>query len=58
MIVRSIGLVDEQQIKMSSKTLTEVVAAALKLSPDRVFLNFVDVPAENWGFKSTVISAF
>lgn len=57
-MVRSIGLVDEQQNKKSSKALTEIVAEALQLSPSRVFLNFVDVSAEKWGFKSTVMSEF
>lgn len=54
--VRCIGAIDEESNMKYSETLTDVVAKALKISPDRVFLNFVDVQGINWGWKKTLVS--
>jgi phenylpyruvate tautomerase PptA (4-oxalocrotonate tautomerase family) len=50
--VRSIGgLSDEVNRKLSQK-VCRVLQETLNVSSDRVYLNFTDVPAANWGWNA------
>ncbi len=49
--VRSIGGLNGKVNRQISSRLTELLRTTLGISPDRVYLNFLDVPAGDWGWR-------
>lgn len=49
--VRSIGGLGGSVTRELSQKICAVLNERLGLSPDRVYLNFTDVPAANWGWN-------
>src|SRR5271165_5930614 len=51
--VRSIGgLTADVNLRLSEKVCA-LLSQSLRVSQDRVYLNFADVPAENWGWNAS-----
>ena len=53
--VRSIGALDGDVCPTLARKISELLRESLGVSPDRVFLNFTDVPAQRWGWKESTI---
>jgi phenylpyruvate tautomerase PptA (4-oxalocrotonate tautomerase family) len=53
--IRSIGGLSHNVNRQLSQKACALLKDSLGLSPDRVFLNFTDVSAANWGWKSSTI---
>ena len=51
--VRGIGGLDKKTNVRVSKALCDLIEKELGVPPSRVYLNFTDVPASNWGWKGT-----
>ncbi len=49
--VMSIGGLDSRVNGEIASSVTEVVADTLKLSPDKIYITFTDVPGENWAWQ-------
>jgi len=49
--VKSIGGLNGNTNKELSKKLCSLLEKSLNISPDRVYINFIDIPATNWGFN-------
>ncbi len=47
--VKSIGGIEP---KTMSKQICDTISANLNIPPSRIYINFEDVPASNWGFNS------
>ena len=50
--LRAIGLAEESA-KPLSAALCELVGELLSISPDRIFLNLLDVPRTRWGWNGS-----
>jgi phenylpyruvate tautomerase PptA (4-oxalocrotonate tautomerase family) len=48
--LRSIGLPEGKSEKLAA-TLTAIVGSELAIPSDRIYLNFTDVPRNQWGWK-------
>jgi phenylpyruvate tautomerase len=48
--LRALGLSDEAA-KLVAPELTTVIGEALSISPDRIFINLLDVPRSRWGWN-------
>ena len=53
--IRSIGGLSHNVNRQLSQKVCALLKDSLGLSPDRVFLNFTDVDATNWGWKSSTL---
>lgn len=53
--VRSIGGLSHKVNQQLSQKVCNLLKDSFGLSPDRIFLNFTDVNASNWGWKSSTI---
>jgi len=53
--IRSIGGLSSNVNQQLSKKICTLLKDSLGLSQDRVFLNFTDMDAANWGWKSSTI---
>jgi phenylpyruvate tautomerase PptA (4-oxalocrotonate tautomerase family) len=51
--IRGIGGMDPSTNKALSAKVCEVLAGALNLPGDRVYMNFTDIPASNWGWNGS-----
>jgi phenylpyruvate tautomerase len=49
--VRGIGGMSKSTNVTLSKSLCDLLQKELGIPPDKVYLNFTDVPATNWGWK-------
>jgi phenylpyruvate tautomerase len=49
--VRSIGGLDASTNRKLSASICEVIQQQLAIPPGRVYLNFVNVPADHWGWN-------
>ena len=49
--VRGIGGLDKKTNVTLSKALCDLLQKELGIPPDKVYLNFTEVPATNWGWK-------
>jgi phenylpyruvate tautomerase PptA (4-oxalocrotonate tautomerase family) len=49
---KSIGLTTTQSKSLSS-SLCQLLEMALQIKPDRIYIEFVDCPAEFWGWNGT-----
>jgi phenylpyruvate tautomerase len=50
--VRSIGGLNDNVNRQLAQTVCAALKDSLGVPPDRVYLNFTDVPAGNWGWNS------
>ena len=53
--IRSIGGLSHNVNRQLSQKVCALLKDSLGLSPDRIFLNFTDIDAANWGWKSSTI---
>ena len=53
--VRSIGGLSREVNQQLSKKISTLLTESLGIVQDRVFLNFTDIHAENWGWKGSTI---
>ncbi len=53
--VRSIGGLDANTNTVLSRRLCELLEREAEVPPDRVFLNFVEVEREDWGWNATTM---
>jgi phenylpyruvate tautomerase PptA (4-oxalocrotonate tautomerase family) len=51
--VRSIGGLNKSVNRQISQKLCALLQESFGITPDRVYINFTDVPAENWGWKNS-----
>ena len=51
--IRSIGGLNEEVNQKLSQDVCKVLNDLLGITPDRVYLNFTDVKASNWGWNSS-----
>ena len=51
--VRGIGGLDKKTNGNLAKALGDLLKKELNIAPDRIYLNFTDVAASNWGFKGS-----
>lgn len=51
--VRSIGGLNGSVNENIARELCELLKARLGISPDRVYINFIDVPASAWGWNAS-----
>jgi phenylpyruvate tautomerase len=51
--IRSIGGLNDDVIRKLSQLVCKLVNDFLGISPDRVYLNFTDVEASNWGWNGS-----
>jgi phenylpyruvate tautomerase len=51
--IRSIGGLSGDVNRMLSQQICKLLTDSLKLPPDRVYLNFTDVDASNWGWNGS-----
>lgn len=51
--VRGIGGVDGGTNAAISKEICDLLQRELNIESDKVYLNFTDVPAQNWGWKGS-----
>ena len=49
--VRSIGGLGPDVNQRLSRKVTDLLGQALGIAPERVFLNFTDVPPSDWGWR-------
>jgi phenylpyruvate tautomerase PptA (4-oxalocrotonate tautomerase family) len=49
--VRGIGGISRDANNQLSKDICELINKELGIEPDRIYLNFTDVNASNWGWK-------
>ena len=50
--VRSIGGLNPQVNQQIARQLCQLLTLTLRIPPERVYLNFTDVPPGNWGWNS------
>ena len=48
--LKSIGALKPSSM---SKSLCELIASKTNIKPNRIYIEFIDVQASNWGFNST-----
>lgn len=53
--VRSIGGLSDDVNRQLSRKICTLLNDSLDVAQERVFLNFADVPAGNWGWKGSTI---
>ena len=51
--VRGIGGLNSEVNGKISEKLCALLENKLEIAPERVYINFTDVPAENWGWNSS-----
>jgi phenylpyruvate tautomerase PptA (4-oxalocrotonate tautomerase family) len=51
--VRGIGGLDDGTNKRLSASICDILDSAADIPPDRVYINFTDIPRSNWGWNST-----
>ena len=51
--VRGIGGISPEINKKLSAKICEILEERIAVSPNRVYLNFTDIPASNWGFNGS-----
>jgi len=51
--VRGIGGVNREVNGKISERLCALLENRLEISPERVYINFTDIPAENWGWNGS-----
>ncbi len=51
--IRGIGGLNPSVNKALSRELCGLLESELSIPPERVYLNFTDVPASNWGWKGS-----
>jgi phenylpyruvate tautomerase len=51
--IRSIGGLNDEVNRKLSQQICKLLGDALGISPDRVYLNFTDVEASNWGWNGS-----
>jgi len=51
--IRGIGGVDGARNASVSKGICDLLQQELGIEPDKVYLNFIDIPAANWGWKGS-----
>jgi phenylpyruvate tautomerase PptA (4-oxalocrotonate tautomerase family) len=49
--IRSIGGLNDAANRQLSQNICKLLSESLGVSPDRIYLNFTDVPAGNWGWN-------
>ena len=49
--VRSIGGLDDNLNRRLAQKIASLLKDSLGISPDRIYLNFTNVPAANWGWN-------
>jgi phenylpyruvate tautomerase len=50
--IRSTGGLNDDVNRQLSQKIASLLNESLGVSPDRIFLNFTDVPAGNWGWHN------
>jgi phenylpyruvate tautomerase PptA (4-oxalocrotonate tautomerase family) len=50
--VRSIGGLNDGVNRQLAQKIGTLLKESLGVSPDRIYLNFTDVPAGNWGWNN------
>ena len=50
--LRALGLSEELAKPMATE-LTQLVRSALSITPDRIFINLMDVPRSRWGWNGS-----
>ena len=51
--IRSIGGLNGETNRKLSRQISKLLKDSLGIAPDRVYLNFTDVGAENWGWNES-----
>ncbi len=51
--VRGIGGINREVNGKISERLCALLESRLEISPERVYINFTDIPAENWGWNGS-----
>ncbi len=51
--IRGIGGLDPETNKKLSEAVCECLAANLSIAGDKVYINFTDIAASNWGWNSS-----
>ena len=51
--LRSIGGLNDDLNRKLSQQVCKLLSDSLGISPDRVYLNFTDVEASNWGWNGS-----
>lgn len=50
--IRSIGGLNHDVNRQLSRKIGSLLKESLSVPPDRIYLNFTDIPASNWGWNS------
>ena len=53
--IRSIGGLTGEVNRKLSQQVSKLLGDSLGIAPERVFLNFTDVPASHWGWKNATL---
>jgi phenylpyruvate tautomerase len=53
-VVKSIGGLTREVNERLSAKICNFLNEKLAISPDRIYLNFIDVPASDWGWNSSL----
>ena len=51
--IRSIGGLNNETNRKLSQQICKLLKDSLEIAPDRVYLNFTDLEAENWGWNGS-----
>jgi phenylpyruvate tautomerase PptA (4-oxalocrotonate tautomerase family) len=51
--IRSIGALSGETNRKLSQQVCQLLKESLSIPPDRIYLNFTDVDASNWGWNGT-----
>jgi len=51
--VRGIGGINREVNGKISEKLCALLESRLEISPERIYINFTDIPAENWGWNGS-----
>lgn len=54
--VRSIERFDSEANQTTSAAVCATVSELLRVPSDRIFINFIQIPATHWGFNSTTVA--
>lgn len=55
--VRSIESFDSETNQKTSAALCATVSELLQVPSDRIFINFIQIPATHWGYNSSTIAS-
>jgi phenylpyruvate tautomerase len=53
--IRSIGGLSKEVNRKLSQQVCKLLKDSLGISPDRIYLNFIDVEAGNWGWNGSTL---